>query len=86
MLRINEIKLPLDGDEKQLLAAAAARELRIKPEQIRSLHIRKKAVDARRKDNIRLTYCVDVEVAAEVEKRILKKCRSRKVTAAKQEE
>lgn len=86
MLRINEIKLPLDGDEKQLLAAAAARELRIKPEQIRSLHIRKKAVDARRKDNIRLTYCVDVEVAAEVEKRILKKCRSRKVTAAKQKE
>lgn len=86
MLRINEIKLPLDGDEQKLLAAAAARELRIKPEQIHSLHIRKKAVDARRKDNICLTYCVDVELAAEIEKKILKKCRSKKVAAAKHEE
>lgn len=83
MLRINEIKLPLDSDEKQLWQAAA-RELRIAPEQILRLQIRKKAVDARRKDNIRLTYCVEVEAAAE--QKILKKCRSKKVAAAKAEE
>ena len=83
MLRINEIKLPLNSDENGL-RAAAARELRIDAEQILSLHIRKKAVDARRKDNIRFTYCVDVEVAAEG--KVLKKCRSKKVAAAKNEE
>lgn len=84
MLRINEIKLPLDGDEKDL-RRAAAKELNIDEKSIAQMHLRKKAVDARKKDNIRFTYCVDVELKGD-ESKILRKCRSKKVGIAQNRE
>lgn len=79
MLRINELKLPLDAGESKLFAAAA-KELKIHPKHIVKLQIRKKAVDARKKDNIRFTYCVDVELNI-AENGVLKKA-SKKVSIA----
>lgn len=51
MIKISEIKLPLDSDEKEL-RTAAAKALRCKEERITSLRIAKKAVDSRK----RITY------------------------------
>ena len=61
MIKINEIKLPLDSDESEL-RRAAAKALRCKETKIKSLSIVKKAVDSRKKDNIRFVYNVTVEV------------------------
>ena len=83
MLRINEIKLPLSCGEGEL-KKAAAKELKIAVQDIKKLHIRKKAVDARKKDNIRFTYCVDAELNIS-EAKVLKKCHSKKVLPAKAE-
>ena len=51
MIKINEIKLPLDSNESAL-RTAAAKALRCKEDKIKSLQITKKAVDSRKKDNI----------------------------------
>ena len=55
MIKINEIKLPLDSDERAL-RSAAAKALRCREEKIKSLQITKKAIDSRKKDNIFFVY------------------------------
>lgn len=80
MLRLHEIKLTLDEDES-CLKKKAAHCLRIHEKYIQSLTIYKKSVDARKKDDIHLTYSVDVTLSLD-EQQILKKCRSSKVQAA----
>lgn len=60
MIKINEIKLPLDSDEGAL-RRAAAKALRCSEEKIKSLAITKKAVDSRKKDNVFFVYNVRVE-------------------------
>jgi len=80
MIRVEQLKLSLDGDEKQL-AAMAARVLGISPEDIAHWHIRKKAVDARRKQNVHFVYSIDVCTQKD-EDRILGRCRSKNVRKA----
>lgn len=80
MIRINEIKLTLDEDEK-LLADKAAKILKINKKYINKLSIYKKSVDARKKDDVHLTYSVDIEISLD-EKQIVSKCKSNKVSIA----
>lgn len=80
MIRINEIKLALDEDEK-LLADKAAKILKINKKYINKLSIYKKSVDARKKDDVHFTYSVDVEISLD-EKQIVSKCKSNKVSIA----
>ncbi len=61
MIRINEIKLPLESDEGAL-RRAAAKALRCSEEKIKTLTILKKAVDSRKKDNVFFVYNVCVEL------------------------
>lgn len=61
MLRLTEIKLPLDHSP-EALAAAIAERLGAPPI---SFHVARRAPDARRRNAIRLTYTVDVVVADE---------------------
>jgi uncharacterized FAD-dependent dehydrogenase len=61
MLRLTEIKLPLDHDEAALLRAAEMR-LGMK---VASLAVFRRGVDARRRAAIQLVYSVDVQVADE---------------------
>jgi hypothetical protein len=61
MLRIHDLPLSLEEDEATL-PAAAARFLRAAVSSILCLTIRKKSLDARRKDRIRFVYTLDVEV------------------------
>ncbi|MGL4344845.1 MAG: NAD(P)/FAD-dependent oxidoreductase [Cellulosilyticaceae bacterium] len=64
MIRVQDIKLTLQEDEKALLPKIA-KKLRIKPQDIISYTIFKQAVDARKKDNIQLVYTVDVQTTKE---------------------
>lgn len=61
MIKISEIKLPLDSAEGDL-RAAAAKALRCGENRITSLSVLKKAVDSRKKDNIFFVYNVCAEV------------------------
>lgn len=66
MVRINQIKLPVDcRDEEISLQKKAARLLRVEPSEILSLSIVKKSIDARKKPDIYMVYTVDVRVADE---------------------
>ena len=61
MLRLTEIKLPLNHDESAINAAIIAK-LNIKPEQLHSVHVFKRGFDARKKTDIQLIYTLDIEV------------------------
>ena len=61
MLRLTEIKLPLDHAEAEIDAAVLAR-LRVDGGTVRSRRIARRAVDARRRGAVALTYTLDVEV------------------------
>jgi len=73
MLRIRELKLPLDHPEAALREAILAR-LSIRSADLLSFNIHKRAWDARKKSAIQLIYIVDVELKDEaaVAKRLAK--------------
>ena len=73
MLRISEIKLPLDHSEDALRGAIVAK-LQISDEKLKSFTIFKRSYDARRKSAIVFVYIVDVETAKDAE--LLKKFES----------
>ena len=64
MLRLTEIKLPLNHAEDALNAAVLAK-LKLKPEQLKHIHLFKRGYDARKKSDIQLIYTLDVEVDGE---------------------
>ena len=64
MLRLSELRLPLDHDPEDL-QAAVERRLRIGADQLLKLQLVKRSIDARRRDRIQLIYSVDVSVKAE---------------------
>ncbi len=64
MIRISGLSLPLGKSEKTLRSKAAGI-LGIPVQNIRSLTIAKKSVDARKKNNVHFTYSVDVEIIDE---------------------
>ncbi|HZW07306.1 MAG TPA: FAD-dependent oxidoreductase, partial [Phycisphaerales bacterium] len=64
MLRLTEIRLPLNHPPEAIARAAAAR-LRIKPDKLLSCTVARRAHDARKKTDILLVYSVDVEVQDE---------------------
>lgn len=64
MLRISEVKLPLDHPEAALSQAIATR-LAIPPTDLISFHIHRRGYDARKRDYIQLVYTLDVELRDE---------------------
>ncbi|HMA64286.1 MAG: NAD(P)/FAD-dependent oxidoreductase [Fibrobacterota bacterium] len=64
MIRLFEIKLPVNH-APDALKKAAARALRISETSIDTLHIRRQAVDARKKNAISFVYTVDCRVQGE---------------------
>ena len=80
MIRINEIKLSLDADSAAL-RQAILRILRIHDSALLSYKIVKKSVDARKKDNIFFTYCVNAEVEGD-ESAVIRQSKSKKVMPA----
>ena len=70
MLRLTELKLPLDHPPEALQAAILAR-LGVAAEALLSHRVHRRGYDARRRGAISLIYTVDVELAAEAEQRAL---------------
>ncbi len=62
LLRLNEIKLPLDHDEAAIGRAVLER-LRIAPDALISHQVFRRAHDARKRSSVSLIYTVDAEVA-----------------------
>ncbi|MDR0245691.1 MAG: NAD(P)/FAD-dependent oxidoreductase [Burkholderia sp.] len=67
MLRLSEIKLPLDHPESALEAAIRARlaELGVAADELLRYTVFRRAHDARKRSDIKLTYIVDLEVKDE---------------------
>mgnify|MGYP000057773348 CR=1 FL=1 len=61
MIRITQLKLPIEH-KKQELYEKAAKLLRIAPSEIKQLKIVKQSVDARKKDRVHFTATVDIAV------------------------
>ena len=61
MLRLSELKLPLDHSEADLIQAICRR-LKIQPSQLQAHHLVKRSVDARKRPAISLVYCLDLEL------------------------
>lgn len=62
MLRLSQLKLPLEHSEAEL-TAAICRRLRLQPGQLLGHTVVKRSVDARRHDAIALVYSLDLELA-----------------------
>ncbi|MBQ3855413.1 MAG: hypothetical protein II762_01845, partial [Ruminococcus sp.] len=69
MIRVSNIKVPLDCDLSDLRAICRDR-LKLSPERIRSVKLSKKSVDARKKSDIHFIISLDIE--AKGEDRLLK--------------
>ncbi len=70
MLRLNEIKLPLDHPP-EALQQAIADTLKIDKEQVVNFTIFKRSYDARKKNKIILIYQIDISLGPEQEQRLL---------------
>ena len=64
MIRLSDLKLPLDHEPDALAPAICAR-LGIAPEDLRAVHMFRRGNDARKKSAIQLVYTFDVAVADE---------------------
>jgi uncharacterized FAD-dependent dehydrogenase len=75
VLRLSELKLPLDHAEADL-AAAICRRLRLRPEQLHRQRLVKRSVDARKAGAIQLVYSLDLELDPAAEARLRRRCGS----------
>ena len=79
MIRIHQLKLSIYHKPDEL-KKKTAKMLRISPEQIRSLHIVRQSVDARKKEDILYIYTVLVETKGEAE--LVKRAKNPNITIA----
>lgn len=70
MLRLSELKLPLDHSAADLEAAVVKR-LRLRPGQLRGHRLVKRSVDARKKPAVALVYCLDLDLEPDAERFVL---------------
>lgn len=75
-IRINNIVLKIDED-KSILNKKIAKKLRISESEIKNLRIIKESLDARKKNDIKFTYCVDIEHSNE--KKLVNKLKDKDV-------
>jgi len=66
MLRLTDLKLPLDHDDEALHAAIRKR-LSIKPAELLGYTVAKRSYDARKRGAIALIYAIDVETTCEID-------------------
>ena len=64
MIRVNQLKLPVEHKQEDL-KKKAARALRITPEQIERLEIRRRSLDGRKKPELFYSYTVDIKTVRE---------------------
>lgn len=62
MIRLRQIKISINNDTEDELIIKCAKKLGIYSKQIKDFHISKKSIDARKKEDIKYVYEVDVNV------------------------
>lgn len=82
MIRISQLKLPVDHREEDI-KNKAAKILRTDPGSIRSIKIVRQSVDARKKEDILYIYTVDVEVQKEAQ--VIKRAKSSQIGVVKEQ-
>lgn len=82
MIRINQLKLPVEHEPEELIKKAA-KLLGIPAGEIKALTIVKQSLDARKKGNLHYTYAVDVSVGSE--SRVIKRVKSPDIAIRSQE-
>lgn len=82
MIQISQLKLPVDHTPEDL-KRKAARALRIRPEEIKALTIRRQSLDARKKPELFYSYTVVVET--ERENQVLHKSKNSQAVLCRQE-
>ena len=82
MIRVDQLKLSLDDDEA-VLPLLAAGMLRVSPSAIEGWRIHKKAVDARRKQDVHFVYSVDVSLRGD-EGKVLSRCKNGRARAVRE--
>ncbi len=80
MLRIQEVKLPLE-DEEAILPKLAAKALRVPETEIQTVSIFRKSLDCRKKNDIKFIYTLDVDLHGDEDK-VLRKAHNPKITKA----
>ena len=80
MLKVTELKIPLNGGHTELVSAAA-RALKCREERIKSIAVTRKSVDSRDKEDIFFVCNAEVQVDGE-ESDILAKCSPTRVSIA----
>ena len=81
MIRIQNLTFTPGADSRAALLCAAAKALRLAPDKITELRIHRRSVDARKKQDVRVVYTVDVTVDGKEEK-ILQMARNPKAAIA----
>lgn len=79
MIRIQNIRLPLDYSEEDL-RLSIAKKLRISPSKIKHLTLRKRSVDARRKS---VTFLLTADIGVQGEGKLLQNCRDKDVQSVR---
>jgi uncharacterized protein len=64
MIRLTELRLPLEHPPEALTAAVLQR-LRLDPAELRALHIHKRSPDARKKSKLQFVYSLDLDLVDE---------------------
>ena len=72
MLRLSELKLPLDHEEADL-APAICKRLKIDPAALLAHWVIKESIDARRKSAIQVAYSLELELSPQLEQQLLKR-------------
>jgi len=70
MLRLTDIKLPLNHSDADLRSAVLTK-LALVDSELLNIHVFKRSYDARKKHNILLIYLLDIELSDETEQRVL---------------
>lgn len=84
MLRILQLKLPVVHTKTEL-EAAIRKELKLPPDAKLHYQIKKRSIDARKKQDIRYVYMIDIALPEQVENRILSKAKTGIASAPKEE-
>lgn len=77
MIRLNDVKLPLDYNDKTI-KKAAAKQLKVEQSQLSDVRIFRRSIDARKKDNITFIATLDVKLKCD-ENSVLRRCASNKI-------
>ena len=62
MLRVTDLRVPLQADADAAALTAALKKLRLKPDAVTEWHIARRSVDARDKSDVHFVYAVDIAV------------------------